>query len=194
MRTAANAQRIGLSRRPRGFTLVEMVITIVVMAIVLAGVSLVFFATVRRSPEPLLNMRAAALGQAYLDEILTKRFDQNSGQGGIPRCNSTDSGALACSTNLGPDVSPTNPPSLETRSQYNDVDDYNGLDESPPRDALGNVLPGYTNYRVQVSVTYAGNGTDGLGLANMQDAKLITVTVTTPTGDKMVFSAYRVNY
>lgn len=194
MRMAVSIQRGQPGGRQRGFSLVEMVVTIVVMAIVLTGVALVFYTTVRQSPEPLLNMRAAALGQAYLDEILPKRYDENSGQGGIPRCDSTDPGAKPCSTTLGPDVSPTNPPNPETRAQYDDVDDYNGLNESPPRDALGNVLPGYANYRVQVSVVYAGNGPDGLGLANLQDAKLITVTVTTPSGDRMVFSAYRVNY
>ncbi len=177
-----------------GFSLVEMVVTLVVMAVVFAGVALVFYNTVRRSPEPVLNMRAAALGQAYLDEILTKRYDENSGQGGIPRCNSTDPGSQPCSASLGPDVSPTNAPALESRAEYDDVDDYNGLDESPPIDALGNVRTGYTNYRVRVTVVYAGTGANGLGLANVQDAKLVTVTVTSPLGDNMVFSGYRVNY
>jgi len=183
-------------RRPRqgGFSLIEMVVTIVVMAVVLGGVALVFYDTVRKSPEPLLNIRAAALGQAYLDEILTKRYDEHSGQGGIPRCNSSDAGAQPCSATLGPDASPTNAANPESRTEFDDVDDYNGLDESPPVDALGNVRTGYAGYRVRVKVAYAGTGANGLGLANLQDAKLITVTVTSPMGDDMVFSAYRVNY
>lgn len=168
-------------------SLIELVVTIVIMAIVLTGIAVLFFDTVKKTPEPVIDIRAAELGQAYLDEILTKRYDENSGQGGTPRCNSTDPGSKACSTTLGPDPG-------ETRATYDDVDDYNGLNESPPKDALGNTRTGYANYRVQVSVVYAGTGADGLGLASNQDAKLITVTVTSPLGTKMVFSAYRVNY
>jgi len=184
----------GQSRRVAGFSLIEIVVTLVVIAVVFVGVALVFYNAVRQSPQPVLNLRAAALGQAYLDEILTKRYDENSGQGGIPRCNSTDPGSRPCSTSLGPDVSPTNAPALESRVEYDDVDDYNGLDESPPVDALGNVRTGYASFRVRVTVVYAGNGPGGLGLANIQDAKLVTVTVKGPLRDNMVFSGYRVNY
>lgn len=174
-------------RRQGGFSLVELVVTIVIMAILFAGLAVLFFDQVRHSPQPVIATRAAELGQAYLDEILTKRYDERSGQGGMPRCNSTDPGSQPCSAALGPEAG-------ESRATYDDVDDYNGLDESPPRDALGNVRSGYANYRVQVSVAYAGTGANGLGLATVQDAKLITVTVTTPQGEKIDFSAYRVNY
>ncbi len=174
-------------RRQGGFSLVELVVTIVIMAILLTGLAVLFFDQVRHSPQPVITTRAAELGQAYLDEILTKRYDEHSGQGGMPRCNSNDPGSQPCSATLGPEAG-------ESRANYDDVDDYNGLDESPPRDALGNVRSGYANYRVQVSVVYAGTGTNGLGLANAQDAKLVTVRVTTPQGEKIDFSAYRVNY
>ncbi len=170
--------------RQAGASLIELIVTMVIMAIVLTGIAVVFFATVKQTPEPVIDTRAAELGQAYLDEILTKRYDAHAGEGGIPRCNSTDPGATPCSTTLGPEPG-------ETRATYDDVDDYNGLDESPPRGAQGAVLPGYAGYRVQISVVYAGTG---LGLASNQDAKRITVTITSPLGTHLVFSAYRVNY
>lgn len=170
--------------RQAGVSLIELIVTMVIMAIVLTGIAVVFFAVVKKTPEPVINTRAAELGQTYLDEILTKRYDEHTGQGGIPRCNSTDPGSKPCSTTLGPDPG-------ETRATYDDVDDYNGLDESPPRGAQGAILPGYAGYRVRISVVYAGTG---LGLANNQGAKLITVTLTSPLGTRMVFSAYRVNY
>ena len=170
--------------RQRGFSLIELVVMIVVLSLALTGVTIAINETVKHSAKPLVHTRAMELAQAYLDEILTKRYDEHSGQGGIPRCNSTDPGHRACSTTLGPDPG-------ETRATYDDVDDYNGLDESPPRGAQGTVLSGYAGYRVRISVVYAGTG---LGLTNNQGAKLITVTITSPLGTNLVFSAYRVNY
>ena len=168
----------------RGFTLIEMVVLIVVLGLGLTGVTLVINQTVTQAPKALVQTRAMELAQSYLDEILQTRFDQNSGQGGIPRCDSTDNLAQACSNTLGPE-------SAETRAWYNDVDDYNGINDQPPLSATGASLINYADYRVQVSVGYAGTE---LGLANNRAAKRITVTVTTPLGNVIPVSAYRVNF
>ena len=80
-----------------------------------------------------------------MEEILGRRYDERSPSGGVPPCSST---TTACSTagafNDG-----------ETRAQFDDVDDYNGLVEQPPRDVNGNPRPDYDSYRVAVSVAYA---------------------------------------
>lgn len=174
------------ARPPRtGFTLIELIVFIAVIAIALTGVLLAINQSTARSVDPMINIRAAELGQTYLDEILPKKYDQNTGNdGGTPRCGSTDPGALPCSATLGPE-------SGETRATYNDVDDYNGLLDSPPRDAQGNPRPGYTGYQVAVAVSYAGTE---LGLPANDMAKRITVTVTTPQGDRFPFAAYRTNF
>jgi MSHA pilin protein MshD len=172
-----------------GFTLIEMVVLIVVLGVGLTGVTLVINQTVTQAPKALVQTRAMALAQAYLDEILQKRYDQTSGQGGIPRCDSSDNLAVACSASLGPDS--VSPLGLETRGSYNDVDDYNGVDDQPPIDATGSAFPNYSGYRVQVSVSYAGSE---LGYANNRAAKRITVNVTTPLGNVIPVSAYRVNF
>ncbi len=172
----------------KGYTLVEMIVVIVVLSVSLTGVTLVINQTVRQSPEGLVQTRAMELAQTYLDEILAKRFDERSGQGGIPRCDSTDNNALTCSASMGSD-------SEASRLFYDDVDDYHGLNEQPPQSiatgsltAMGSI---YGGYRVQVSVSYAGSE---IGLSNNRHAKRITVSVTTPLGNTVPVSMYRVNF
>lgn len=171
----------------RGFTLIEIIVVIVVLAVALTGVTLVINQAVRQSPEGLIQTRAMELAQAYLDEILTKRFDQNSGQGGTPRCDSTDNGALPCTAAI-----PTTDPGETSRANFNDVDDYAGLNEQPPVSLTTGIASTlYDGYGVQVSVVYAGSE---LGLASNQQAKRITVTISTPLGNSIPVSAYRVNF
>ena len=164
-----------------GFTLIELIVFIVVIGVALSGVLLAVNQATSHSADPMVQIRAAELGQAYLDEILPRKFDANTGNDGqSPPCGAP--GAAACSTVLGPEAG-------ETRATYDDVDDYQGLNEAP-LDAEGNPRPGYTGYQVVVSVAYAGAD---LGLGNTA-AKRITVTVTTPQGDSSPFSVYRSNF
>jgi len=175
-----------------GFTLIEIIITIVFVSIAMVGVLSAYTHAMKTSADPLQQIRAIELGQAYIDEIINKKFDENSAQGGIPRCGSSDPGSVVCTTsgNFGPDVNPVTTV-LETRALFNDVDDYNAIDETPPKDPLGVNRVGYDNYRAQISVTHAGTDLSGL---NNVDTKRIDITITTPKGDSFGFSAYRVNF
>ncbi len=175
---------LNVAHRQSGFTLVELIVFIIVVSLAVTGVVLVINRTVTQAPEALVRTRALEIAQAYLDEIATKRYDENTGQGGVPRCDSTDPGARPCSNVLGPEAG-------ETRAVFDDTDDYHGLDDSPPRDASGNPFPGYAGYRVQVSVAYAGTE---VGLANDRLAKRVTLIVTTPLGDTIPVSVYRGNF
>lgn len=170
-----------------GFSLIELIVVIVVLSLALTGISLVINRTVQQSPEALVQTRAMELAQTYMDEILTKRYDEQSGQGGIPRCDSTDNAAKPCSNTFGADGA------VETdRLQYDDVDDYHNLNELPPTSIVdGTNLSNYNSYRVQVAVTYAGNE---LGLTDNRGAKRITISVTTPLNNVIPVSAYRLNF
>lgn len=175
------------AKRPtRGFSLVELVVFIVVISLALAGVLAGINYAVRHSADPMVNIRAVELGQAYLEEILGKRYDERSAEGGTPRCGQTNPPAPACTGagSLGPDAGEAG------RSAYDDVDDYNGLNDSPPRDPLGAVRAGYEGYGVTVTVAYAGIE---LGL-DQGAAKRITVDVASPLGQHFVFSAYRSDF
>jgi MSHA pilin protein MshD len=176
----------------RGFTLIEIIVTIVFISIAMVGVLTAYTQAMKTSSDPLQQIRAVELGQAYIDEIINKKFDEKSAQGGIPRCGSTDTGQVACTTsgNFGPDLHPITGVT-ETRAIFNDVDDFTGIDETPPKDPLGVDRFGYDSYRAQISVVHAGTELTGL---NNVDAKRIDIIITTPKGDDFSFSAYRVNF
>lgn len=186
--------------RQKGVTLIELVVVIVILAISLYGVTTSLSGALSRSSDVVPQTRALALAQSYLDEILSKRFDEHSVPRGIPPCrtNCTDEGDF---DDLEGGES--------TRDTFDDVDDYHGLDEgfgrpTPLQDAEGNTRTGYDEFRVRVSVRYlelGGGGaeedlaTEPNDLTDVKDAKLITVTVShasEPDGWK--FSAYKANF
>ncbi|MFT5722324.1 MAG: MSHA pilin protein MshD [Motiliproteus sp.] len=176
--------------RSRGFTLVELIITIMVLSIALLGMVYSLQFSVQHSGDSLWQTKTVALVQAYGDEILSKKYDHTTPLGGMPSCDSGGS-ATSCSVTLGPESGEQRG---EDENTYNDVDDYHGLDEMPPIDALGAVRSDYAGYRIEVSVSYA-SGTE-LGLNGDQQAKLISITVTPPTTPKtpVHFSLYRGNF
>lgn len=184
----------------KGLTLIEMVITIVILAISLAAISAMLSSGVGRSSDTTLEIRSAALAQSYLDEILSKRFDENSHPRGIPPCRAN------CTTfaNFGPDSGENG------RADYDDVDDYHGLDQGqgqtdPLQDSTGAERTGYENFRVRVSVRYmdiAVSGTeenlavDLNDLDENEDAKVITVRVNYLNSgtEGIAYSAYKTNF
>lgn len=157
----------------RGATLVELVMTIIIISIAIAGVVGAFALITGRSADPLNQTRAVELAQLYMDEILTKKYDHGVPQGGLPKHMGP--------CNIGSDG--------EARANYNDVDDYNGLADEPPRSSV-NMLNGYSGFRVGVTVTCAGTE---VGLAS-GDAKRVDLVIRTPGGPAFVFSAYRANF
>lgn len=176
---------LSAARAGAGFTLVELVMSIVLLGLALASVSVTMAHSAGRSSDGLWQVKVVELSDAYFAEILARRFDENSAPGGIPACSiSTTPCSAAVAFSDG-----------ETRTQFDDVDDYDGLDESPPRDASGNVRSDYTGYRVQISVAYADAGMiAAYALDDATDAKVITARVSAPGQNPLTFTAYRGNY
>lgn len=112
-----------LMRRARGFSLVELVITIVVIAIALTALLLALDSATRSSADPMAVTQAVAIGQAYLEEISSKSYTP-----------------LPC-------------PNPCTRADYNDVDDYNGLVNVGAENQFGQPIPGLGDYTVSVTVS-----------------------------------------
>ncbi len=190
-----------MDKRQAGLTLVELLATIVVLAIALTGITVMLQGGISRSADTMLQVRSVALAQAYLDEILGKRFDENSANNGVPPCRAASPRLCTAEGSFGPDGG-------EIRRRYDDVDDYHGLDEgdgqvNPLQDAEGNTRNGYDNFRVQVDVRYInvgmGEEEENLGVNNELndefDAKLVTLTVTHRTmSEDLIFSAYKANF
>lgn len=165
-----------------GFTLVELVVAIAVFAIAMTSLIIAFNPATTGSADPILQTRAAELGQAYLEEIIGKRFDENNSVGSQSRCGDGTAPACTAQGSFGPDAG-------ENRSRFDDVDDYDGLTEVPTN-ALGTTRTNYNSYQVAITVTYAGGD---LGL-NAGDAKRIDLLITGPNGGQYDFTAYRTNF
>ena len=172
-------------RSSKGATLIELIITIVIMSIAMAAMLSAFSSSMSRSADPMWRNKSLKLAYLYLDEILSKNYDESTPVGGIPASTSID-----CN-NLGDE-------GAETRSTYDDVDDYDGLVDAPPINVSNNLHASYDNYQVAVSVgCEADNDSDGFGDVSglaYEEAKLITVSVTPPGQPAMSFSAYKGNY
>ena len=187
-----------------GITLIELVVTIVILGVALVSLSGVIGGGASRNSDITVQIRATALAQAYLDEILGKRYDENTGNGGIPPCQATGPPPRRCTleASLGAEES--------TRAGLDDVDDYHGMDQGdgqtlPLQDAQGNTRTGYENFRVRVVVRYINvgvggeeailNSVPGAALDDNFDAKLVTVTVSDRSNTEgWDFSVYKSNF
>jgi len=172
----------GLHRlyRPKqaGVTLVELVISIVIISIAMVAVLNSFSVSISQSADPLWRNKSLKLAQFYLDEILAKSYDHATPLGGVPPVASP-----SCAS-LGPDGS-------ESRVNYNDVDDYNGLVDAPPVSLIGAIDASYAQYSVTVAVSCDGSNVSASG--NSQ-AKKILVVITSPGQNPVSFAAYKGNY
>jgi len=169
------------STKQQGVTLVELVISIVIISIAMVAMMSAFSLSMSHSADPLWRNKALKLGQLYLDEILSKNYDELTPVGGIPIVSTP-----LCTT-LNSDGS-------ETRETYDDVDDYNGLDDLPPEILTDSIDASYALYRVTVEVTCDGDTVGAAGGTSDNNAKKITVTVTPPDQSSMTFAAYKGNY
>ncbi len=170
--------------RQIGATLVEVIIAIAIIGIALVPLTMSFAFTTSRSADAMVEVRVVELGQAYVEEILSKRFDENSAMGGAPPCSSTTTPCGA----IGPEAG-------EARATFDDVDDYQGIDDQPPLDSLGVARTGYERFRVEVDVAYATAAeVAAYGLDGSSDLKKILVRVHPPGGTAMEFEVYRGNF
>jgi MSHA pilin protein MshD len=190
-KTSAAGQR---SFPARGFSLVELIIGIVVLAIAMMFISAILGPLFVRSIEPWHQVRAAELGNSLISEIMARSFDENSSRGStLLRCG--DAGALACLAAIP--VCPVSGMSAATeeasRDLYDDVDDFHCLSVNGSA-VTTNLNPSlqasYNQYQVQVAVSHAG-ATAGLAVTQV---KRIDVLVTLPNNEVITFTSYKGNW
>jgi MSHA pilin protein MshD len=155
-----------LHSRRGGFTLIEIVMIIVVISIAIPALLIILGQGTRQSVDAELQVSATNVAQALMEEIKTKRWDENSP---IPPGTYT--------TTLGPEL-PGEPWDI-THSNYDDVDDYHNLyANSGNTDA---VTIGGVTYTRDVQVCYVqASDLNTCVDSTTTDYKRIRVTATNP--------------
>ena len=170
-----------------GFTLIELVLAIVILGSV-SIMFIPFYQSIAHSPDPVIRQRGIALGQGLMDEILSKKWANNSPVGGGPIC-------TAESTRGGCTVNATFPivglDTEATRANYAAVDDYAAHAEVDVFHDQNEDSFTMTGYSRQVQVCYIASTSNPITHAttcvsgSTTDSKLIVVTVITPTNETL---------
>jgi len=162
--------------KAHGFTLIEIIVTIVVLSIAGSALMSVFTSTIRTSADPMIQQQAIAIAEAYMEEILLKDFSDPDAK---------EQGSLITETN-GSEAG-------ETRVNFDDVQDYNSLPDTVVRDQNNNVINQLSGYSVTVRVVG-----DALGKAPdkilAEDSMRIDISVSHPAISPIVITGYRTNY
>ncbi|WP_409011605.1 prepilin-type N-terminal cleavage/methylation domain-containing protein [Aeromonas salmonicida] len=181
----------------RGFTLIELIVGIVLLAVALTGILGLLINQAPQAVDPVQQVRAAQLAQRLAGEMLQKSFDEQSDHnGGRYRCGETVTGVTipACSSSYGPDGEPA-------PYAYNDVDDFdtagNWVDANRfTQTAAGIRGEEYRNYQVKIAVSGV-DFSDGIFkncTAPCSVGKRIDLQVKLPDESLLDFSFYRGNY
>jgi type II secretory pathway pseudopilin PulG len=127
-------QRLTPKRRARAFGLVEAVCSLLIVAVLLTAALTAVAASLKARQGASRQVRAKKLAEELLAEALTQRY-REPGATGL----------------LGIDVGEI----LSTgRSGFDDVDDYHGWTESPPRTPAGLPMPGLDGWTRSVEVSW----------------------------------------
>jgi MSHA pilin protein MshD len=152
-------------RRQSAFTLIEIIVTIVVIGISATALLSVFSSMIRGSADPLIQQQATSIAEAYMEEIMLRAFeDPQTAESGVAEAG-------------------------ETRPNYDDVQDYNSLGTNQVRDQNNNPIAALSAYGVTVAVVG-----DALNTVPAGAAMRVDVTVTHPAIADILLSGYRTRY
>lgn len=157
--------RPSLRKPARGFALVEAAVAVVIVSVMLVAALRLVGASGVSQAVASERLRASALAQGLMTEILDRSYDDPN-EASI----------------LGIELSEV----AGGRASFDDVDDYGGYTESPPRDRTGAVIPGWTGWSRQVAV-------DWVNPANLSQARIIEsgvrrITVTVKRGGRTLLT------
>ena len=153
-------------KNSQGFTLIEMVIAIVVLAAAVSGILFSLTANIGRSADPMIQQQAIIIAQAYLEEAVLKPYND-------------------------PDGGETSSCEEAARIQYDDVADYDCInDTAGALDQFGGTLPGLGNYNIAVNVSSVNIGAPAVTARRID----VTVTHDLSTSINLGLTAYRTSY
>jgi len=140
-----------------GATLIELIVTIIIISVSLTGIFSIVNYTTSHSVDPMLQQQAIAVAESYIEEITLLTVNDPNG------------------SNTG-----------ETRSSFDNIYDYDGLNDVGARDQNANVITGLENYTVSVSIEDE--------LISTKNMTVITVTVSRAGTQTITLTAYRADY
>lgn len=180
-----------------GFSLISIVLSIILISFALMTLTVLLFPRTQDSAQLIHSTKATELGAAVMDEIIGRKYDENSGpNGGIPECNSSLGKNCTAPALLGPEPAEVIN-GIPDRTLFNDVDDFDGLSGSI-QSVLGDDLAQiYPNFSISIRVFYdanVNNKVDGVPDAIAGNSKRIVVNIIDPSGQHYVFSVIRGNF
>ena len=171
-------------RPPRGLSLVELILFIVVVSAALAGVLSVFLPATAASADPMLRRQALAIAESLLEEVQLMPFTYCDPDDANLETAASNAGCASLVQGIGPNAG-------ETRSgspQFDNVGDYHGYAMSGAVDLNNSAIGGLGGYSASVAVAATALGSIA---AASGDALRITVTVTAPGGTSIVLDGVR---
>lgn len=162
----SNRFRLNCIKSQKGFTLVELIISIVVISIALVGTLLVFQSISKRSAKPVLISHSLAIAKSYLTEILLKDFPTS----------------LPCPSPPG-----------SGRKYYDNICDYQAMHDVGAADQEGYPIAGLGNYEIFVNIDTSGAVLDGL-TAGTEVVRIDVTARLKDEESEVIISAYKTNY
>jgi len=147
-----------------GFTLIELIVSIVLLSIVITGTLSVFITAMKSSADPMIIHQGIAIAESYLEEMMSKDFPSGT-----------------CPTPSG------------GRSTYANICNYYGFATAAPTDQMGNAIAALSRYTVAVNVDHT-TAQLGTLTSGANQVVRVDVTVSHPNMSAMTFSVYRTNY
>lgn len=140
-----------------GFTYVEVMMAAVICSVLLVA-GLTLFGNLGRSRcAVMVSDKANTLVTDLLQEIMKQSYSDP-----------------ASAAEFGPGADELG----STRANFDDMDDYHGLNEAPPQDRAGNHLIEYANMTRQVAVRYVQVADFSLDASSDQGFKEVTIAIT----------------
>lgn len=164
-----------------GATLVELIVSIVIISVGLAGILTVMDSTTRSSGDALVQQQAIAIAEAYLEEIALKDF-----------CDPNNAAPCAVGNAPGSPNCIVCPAAEANRRDFDNVCDYNNRTDTGARDQNGSAVAGLGSYTVETNVA-TNAGLDTLTGGNCEVLR-VQVDVSHPFIATVTLSGHRTNY
>ncbi len=145
----------------KGVTLIELVISMIVIAVVVTGIFGALGSMAGSSGDPVPRTQAIAIAESYLEEV---RLQQYATVGSCPGVSAPGG-----------------------RAQFIYSCQYHGLTDAGAKDQFGNAIVGLEDYQISIAISQ----TTALGGIIAADAQRVEVSVTSPAAETFTLSTYK---